>query len=73
MNMADAATAPKAPLPACARLAAVCAALEGKEVTCPAAMQQACPTLAAIRRMTAEKPPATPAPAIPRLRLVAAS
>ena len=31
-------------LPACAQLAAVCAAIEGREVTCP--------TLAAIRRMT---------------------
>ncbi|HRO09921.1 hypothetical protein [Amaricoccus sp.] len=38
-------------LPPCARLAAVCAAIEGKEVTCPVAMQRACPTLAAIRRM----------------------
>jgi hypothetical protein len=41
------------PLPACARLAEVCAALEGKEVTCPAAMQRSCPTLGAIRRLTA--------------------
>ena len=39
--------------PACARLAAVCAAVEGKEVTCPAAMQRTCPTLAAIRRIVA--------------------
>jgi hypothetical protein len=39
-------------LPARARLAAVCAAIEGREVTCPAAMRRACPTLAAIRRMT---------------------
>ena len=41
------------PLPACARLAAVCAAVEGKQVTCPAAMQRSCPTLAALRRLTA--------------------
>lgn len=40
------------PAPACARLAAVCAAAEGKEVSCPSAMQRICPTLAAIRRMT---------------------
>jgi hypothetical protein len=41
---------PAAPLlPTCARLAAVCAAIEGKEVTCPVAMQRACPTLAALR------------------------
>ena len=39
------------PLPGCARLAAVCAAVEGREVTCPAAMQRSCPTLAAIRRL----------------------
>lgn len=48
------------PAPACARLAAVCAAAEGKEVTCPSAMQRTCPTLAAIRRMTATE---TDAPA----------
>ena len=48
------------PLPACARLAAVCAAIDGKEVTCPAAIQRSCPTLAAIRRMAsvAERPAA---------------
>lgn len=46
-------TALRAPLPACARLSAVCAAIEGRDVTCPAAMQRTCPTLAAIRRMTA--------------------
>jgi hypothetical protein len=40
------------PLPRCARLAAVCAALEGKSVTCPAAMQRSCATLAALRRPT---------------------
>ena len=46
-------SSPVVPLPACARLAAVCAAIEGKEVTCPAAMQRTCPTLAALRRLTA--------------------
>jgi hypothetical protein len=46
-------TSPAIPLPACARLAAVCAAIENREVTCPAAMQRTCPTLAAIRRVTA--------------------
>jgi hypothetical protein len=30
-------------LPACARLAAVCAAIERREVTCPAAMRRARP------------------------------
>jgi hypothetical protein len=43
---------PAIPLPACARLAAVCAAIEGRDVTCPAAMQRTCPTLAALRRLT---------------------
>ena len=37
-------------LPACARLAAVCAAIEGREVTCPAAMRRARPTPAAVER-----------------------
>ena len=46
-------SSPTMPLPACARLAAVCAAIAGKEVTCPAAVQRTCPTLAAIRRATA--------------------
>ena len=46
-------TSPAIPLPACARLSAVCAAIEGREVTCPAAVQRTCPTLAAIRRVTA--------------------
>jgi hypothetical protein len=41
------------PLPACARRATVCAAIEGREVPCPAAMQRTCPTLAAIRHMMA--------------------
>jgi len=45
-------SSPAVLLPACARLAAVCAAIEGREVTCPAAMRRVCPTLAAIRRMT---------------------
>jgi hypothetical protein len=44
-------TSPAVPLPACTRLATVCAAIEGREVTCPAAMQRTCPTLAAIRHM----------------------
>ena len=50
-----------APIPPCARLAAVCAAVEGREVTCPAAMQRICATLAALRRMTlpARELPAT--------------
>jgi hypothetical protein len=39
--------------PPCARLAAVCAATEGREVTCPASMQRSCATLATLRRMTA--------------------
>ena len=46
-------------VPACARLAAVCAAIEGRDVPCPAAMQRSCPTLAALRRMAtpaAERP-----------------
>jgi hypothetical protein len=30
----------------------VCAAIEGREVTCPAAMQHGRPTPAALRRMT---------------------
>jgi hypothetical protein len=34
-------SSPAVLLPACARLAAVCAAIEGREVTCPAAMQRA--------------------------------
>jgi hypothetical protein len=59
MNAATSITTP--PLPACARLEAVCAALDGKEVTCPAAMQRACPTLAAIRRLTV---PAMESPAV---------
>jgi hypothetical protein len=40
-----------APIPSCARLAEVCAALEGREVTCPAALQRSCATLAALRRI----------------------
>ena len=40
------------PIPPCARLAAVCAAVEGRAITCPAAMKQTCTTLAALRRMT---------------------
>ena len=52
MNFANP-SSPSSRCPACARLAAVCAAVEGKEVTCPAAMQRSCPTLAAIRRLTA--------------------
>ena len=39
-------------LSACARLAAVCAAIEGREVNCPAAMRHARPPPAALRRMT---------------------
>ena len=41
-----------APIPPCARLAAVCAAIDGRAVTCPAAMQRRCATLAALRRIT---------------------
>ncbi len=51
MNFAST-SSPAVLLPACARLATVCAAIEGREVTCPAAMRRARPTLAAIRRMT---------------------
>jgi len=40
-------------VPACAHLAAVCPAVEGKDVPCPAAMQRSCPTLGALRRMAA--------------------
>ena len=40
MNLANTSN-PAVLLPACARLAAVCAAIEGREVTCPAAMQRA--------------------------------
>jgi hypothetical protein len=47
-----------APLPACARLAAVCAALDGREATCAAALQRACPALAAIRRPAVPEGPA---------------
>ncbi len=41
-----------APIPPCARLAAVCAAIDGRAVTCPATMQRSCATLAALRRIT---------------------
>jgi hypothetical protein len=44
-----------APIPPCARLAAVCAAIEGRTVSCPAAMQRSCATLAALRRITGTK------------------
>lgn len=44
------------PIPPCARLAAVCAALEGREVACPAAMQRSCATLAALRRFSRAEP-----------------
>jgi hypothetical protein len=52
-------SSPMMPLPACARLAAVCAAIEGKDVTCPAAIRRTCPTLAAIRRAASVPPPAS--------------
>ena len=39
MNFANT-SSPAVLLPACARLAAVCAAIEGREVTCPAAMRR---------------------------------
>jgi hypothetical protein len=39
------------PIPTCARLAEVCAALDGREVSCPAARQRSCATLAALRRI----------------------
>ena len=39
-------------LPACARLAAVYAAIEGREVTCPTAMRHPHPIPDALRRMT---------------------
>ena len=58
MNFANT-SSPAVLLPACARLAAVCAAIEGREVTCPAAMRRARPTPAALRRMT------TPVSALP--------
>jgi hypothetical protein len=45
-------TTTAAPIPPCARLAAVCAAIEGRTVTCPAAMQRSCATLAALLRIT---------------------
>ncbi len=45
-------TATAGPIPPCARLAAVCAAIEGRAVTCPAATQRTCATLAALRRST---------------------
>ncbi len=40
------------PIPTCARLASICAAVNGREITCPAAMQRTCVTLAALRRMS---------------------
>ena len=40
-----------APFPPCARLAAVCAAIDGREVTCPAAARRTCATLATLRRI----------------------
>ncbi|HVL21595.1 MAG TPA: hypothetical protein VM422_11540 [Amaricoccus sp.] len=39
-------------IPPCARLAAICAAVDGRTATCPAAMQRRCATLAALRRIT---------------------
>jgi hypothetical protein len=45
-------TATTAPIPPCARLAAICAAIEGRPATCPAATQRGCATLAALRRIT---------------------
>jgi hypothetical protein len=42
MNFANT-SSPAVLLPACARLAAVCAAIEGREVNCPAAMRHARP------------------------------
>ena len=41
-----------APVPPCARLAAICAAIDGREVTCPAAARRTCATLATLRRIT---------------------
>jgi hypothetical protein len=38
------------PIPPCARLASVCAAIEGRAVTCPAATRLRCATLAALYR-----------------------
>jgi hypothetical protein len=47
------------PIPPCARLAAICAAIDGREVTCPAAMQRTCATLAALRlKSTTDRPTA---------------
>jgi hypothetical protein len=40
------------PIPPCARLAAICPAIEGRAIACPAAMQRSCATLATLRRMT---------------------
>ena len=51
MNFANT-SSPAVLLPACARLAAVCATIEGREVTWFAAMQHARPAPAALRRMT---------------------
>lgn len=42
---------PAMPVPACAGSATGCAAIGGREVTCPAAIQRTCQTLAAIRRI----------------------
>jgi hypothetical protein len=53
MNFAST-SSPTVLLPACARLATVCAAIEDREVTYPATMQRTRPTPAAIRRMTTQ-------------------
>ena len=37
------------PIPPCARLAAFCAAINGRAITCPAAIQRKCATLATLR------------------------
>ena len=41
-----------APIPPCARLAAICAAIDGRASACPAAMERTCATLATLRRIT---------------------
>lgn len=45
-------TTTRIPAPACARLAAACAAADGDQITCPSARGGTCPTLSAVRRMS---------------------